>query len=58
MQRQSLSTQLVEARAEIQRLNQQIARMARYEDALRHEVSQAKADAAMYKRQAQEVAHV
>ena len=49
MARQSLSQQLVEANTTIADLRAQITRMARYEDALRHEVSQAKSDAAMFK---------
>ncbi len=63
MARQSLSQQLVEANTTIAALRAQIVRMARYEDALRHEVSQAKHDADMYKAlwqtaTAQESAHV
>lgn len=58
MPRQSLSQQLVEAHTMIADLRAQIARMARYEDALRHEVSQAKADVEMFRRHTKENDHV
>lgn len=49
MARVALSMQLVEAQTTIAELRAQITRMARYEDALRHEVSQAKADVEVYR---------